>query len=100
MLRLALRLFGLLTLAGAFAALVIDGTRSIAAGEIMLTPLGSTAIWLFPAKFPILQPAVERHLHPWLWDPLLVSLLLTPTFLALGGLGLLLFAAGLLRRRR
>ena len=100
MLRLALRLFGLLTLAGAFAALVIDGTRSIAAGEVMLTPLGSTAIWLFPAKFPILQPAVERHLHPWLWDPLLVSLLLTPTFLALGGLGLLLFAAGLRRRRR
>ena len=100
MIRFLLRFTGFWLLAAGFVALIVDGTRSIAAGEIMLTPLGSTAIWLFPAKFPILQPAVERHLHPWLWDPLLVSLLLTPTFLALGGLGLLLFAAGLRRRRR
>lgn len=31
-----------------------------------------------------LQPAVERYLSPWLWDPLILSLLTTPlTFILL-----------------
>ena len=37
MFRFLLRLIGLLLLAGAFAALVVDGTRSIAAGALALT---------------------------------------------------------------
>lgn len=100
MLRFLSRLIGFCMMAAAFVALVVDGTRSIAAGEFEATPLGATAFWLFPAKFPILQPAVERHLHPWLWDPLLVNLLLAPTWAVLGALGFLLFAVGLRRARR
>jgi hypothetical protein len=100
LLRFLSRLIGFFLLSAAFVALVIDGTRSIAAGEFMATPLGATAFWLFPTKFPILQPAVERHLHPWLWDPLLVNLLLAPGWAILGALGFLLFAAGLRRAPR
>jgi len=97
MLRLLSRFLGFGLLASAFAALVIDGTRSIAAGEVMTTPLGAVAFALFPTKFPLLQPAVERHLHPWLWDPALINLLLAPASALLGGLGSLLFAASLRR---
>ena len=100
MLRFMTRALGLLLLAGAFAALVADGVRSIAGEAWSVTPLGAAAIWLFPKSFPILQPAVERHLHPWLWDPVLLNLFLAPAFVVLGLLGVLLFAIGLRRRER
>ena len=99
MLRLALRIGGFVLLAGAFVALVIDGTRSIAGDAWMATPLGATAFWLFPTKFPILQPAVERHLADWLWDPVLVNFFLLPTWLTLGVGGTLAYAATLRRPR-
>lgn len=99
MFRFVSRIAGFCLLAAAVVALVIDGTRSIAAEEILLTPLGTTAFWLFPSKFPILQPAIERHVHPWLWDPVLVDLFLLPTALVLGVLGVVIFGLSLRRER-
>jgi hypothetical protein len=90
MFRLTVRLIGFLLLAGAFASLVIDGTRSIAGGGLALTPLGQTIFLIFPEKFQGLQPAIEKYAHPLLWDPLMVSLLLLPTWLVVGLLGFLL----------
>ena len=84
-------------MAGGFAALIIDGTRSIAAASLNLTPFGTTAYYMFPKSFPLLQPAVERHLHPWVWDPFLLGLFLAPTFVVLPVLGLLLI--WMVRRR-
>ena len=97
MFRLAFRLAGLAAIALAFALLVKDATRSIAGGEIALTPLGLDAVTLFPAKFALLQPALERNLHPFLWDPVALTLLRLPTWAALAALGGLLFYA--VRRR-
>ncbi len=91
------RLIGLALLAGAFAAAVIDGARSIAASHILFTPLGETLYWAFPNKMPLLQPLIERQIHPLLWDPILLHLLLAPTWAALGVLGLALLYA--LRKR-
>ena len=51
MFRLTFRFLGLLLLAAAFAALVIDGTRSIAGGALSLSALGQTLSWLMPDKF-------------------------------------------------
>ena len=68
MLRFLLRLVGLLSLAGAFAALIVDGTRSVAAGRIALLPLGRTITLVSPDAFVKLHKAVETHL-PALWDP-------------------------------
>ncbi len=80
MIRFVIRTLGLLIVAGGFVALVIDGARTIANGALAFTPLGETAFKAFPASFPILQPAVERHVHPLLWDPVLLNLFLAPTF--------------------
>jgi hypothetical protein len=91
MLRFFFRVVGFLLLAGAFAALVIDGTRSIAGGMLSLTPLGKTIAWLAPEKFERLQPAID-HLNPFLWDPVMVRLLLLPTWLVIGILGTLIMA--------
>lgn len=90
MLRFLVRAVGVLFLAGGFAALVLDGARSIAASSLLLTPLGESCYRLFPRSFALLQPAVERHLHPLVWDPFLYSIFLLPTFLMFGLFGLLL----------
>lgn len=91
MLRLMFRLVGLLCLAVAFAALIVDGTRSIAAGAAAIEPLGRTASALFPDGFAMMHTAIEGH-APYLWDPMLVTLLLLPGWLVLGALGLVLVA--------
>ena len=98
MFRFLVRTIGLILLAAGFAALIIDGTRSIAASKLNVTVFGQTAHYAFPASFPMLQPAVERHIHPLLWDPFLLALFLTPTFIVLSVLGLLLI--WLVRRRQ
>lgn len=89
MLRFLARALGLLLVAAGFVGLVIDGTRSIANGELSLTPLGQVAYTLFPTSFPLIEPAVTRHVHPVLWDPILLNFFLLPAALVavlLGGL--------------
>ncbi len=53
--------------------------------------LGETCFKLFPTTFPLLQPAVERQIHPLLWDPFLLGFFLLPTWLVLTLFGLLFF---------
>ena len=90
MLRLLLRIAGLLTLAAGFVALVVDGTRSIAAGALLLTPFGE----VLTTKLPVIQQAIVRNVHPLLWDPVATDLLRLPIWLvlALGGLFMLWIA--------
>ncbi len=90
MFRFLVRAIGFVFLAGGFAGLVLDGARSIAASSLLATPFGESCHRMFPRSFALLQPAVERHLHPLVWDPFLLSVLLLPTFLVFGVLGLLL----------
>jgi hypothetical protein len=92
MLRFLARFAGLLLLAGGFAALIVDGTRSIAAGMIELTSLGQTIQYIAPAKFDLIEPAVRR-LHPLLWDLILVHLFQLPTWAILAFCGLLVLYA-------
>ncbi|TCT10536.1 hypothetical protein EDC22_10534 [Tepidamorphus gemmatus] len=94
MLRFLARTIGLWLMAGALVALVVDGAKSIAAGSIVTTPLGQLWYDLDPASLNIVQAAIERHVHPGLWDPVILSILLAPTFSVIGILGVLLMLAG------
>lgn len=98
MLRLLIRFLGLVLLAGGFAALIVDGTRSLAGGELRVTPLSEGAADLFPAAMKSVQAAIEQR-FPQLWDPLIATLLLAPLSLTLTGLGGLLIALSQTRRR-
>jgi hypothetical protein len=89
--RLLVRLLGLALLAGAFAAGVIDGAASIAADQLSITPIGRPLYLVFPNKFPLVQAFVERQIHPLLWDPVLVNILMLPTWLVLAVIGVGLF---------
>lgn len=90
MFRLSFRFLALLLLAAAFAALVIDGTRSIAGSAMSLSPMGQTLSWLMPDKFAMLKSALQHALPHVLWDPVMVRVLLMPTWFVLGAIGILL----------
>lgn len=96
MFRLFIRFIGLLLLAGAFAALVVDGTRSLAAGAPALLPLGRTASILLPTGFAKFRSIIETH-APQIWDPVMVTIFLLPTWVVLGAIGL--FFLAVTRRR-
>jgi len=89
MLRLLTRFIGLLLLAGGFIALIVDGTRSIAGGRLLVTSLSKGASELFPALFQGLQTEISEK-SAFLWDPVFTTLLLLPVSVAFGGLGALL----------
>lgn len=99
MLRLGVRAIGLLLLAGAFAAAVIDGARSLADQTLDLTSMGTALGIAFPAKVAML-PALARKIHPLLWDPVLLRILSAPAFADLAVLGFVFMAVSMNYRTR
>ncbi len=99
MLRFLVRVLGLIALAGGFAAAVMDGARSIANSQWAMTRLSATLAQVAPAKIAQL-PALAAKIHPKLWDPVLVHVLMAPTSVALAIVGLILMAIAAPRRKR
>jgi hypothetical protein len=99
MTRFLLRLIGFLTLAAAFIALVLDGTKSIAGNRIVFTPLGQTWTDIHSTSLQLLQAGVTRHVSEWLWDPVLLNILTSPTWLVVGVFGAVLLLLGRKRKR-
>jgi hypothetical protein len=97
MFKFLFRFVGLWLLAGAFVALVIDGTRSITAGRFVIMPLGDAWGAIHPQSIEWLKTLVERDLSPWLWNPVLLYTLNAPLWAMLAVLGLILVLLG--RRR-
>ncbi|TVR09329.1 MAG: hypothetical protein EA385_07310 [Salinarimonadaceae bacterium] len=100
MLRFVLRLAGFLLVAAAFVGLVADGVRTIANAQFTFTPLGQVLFRLFPDHFPVLEPAITRHVHPLLWDPVVLNLMLAPASVVGFALGALLLWLGRARPER
>jgi hypothetical protein len=100
MVRLTLRFFGLFLVATAFAALIVDATRSVASKILVVTELGQTASALAPAKFALLQEVVERRAYPFVYDPILVDFLRLPSFLVIAAIGASFFRLAREPRRK
>ena len=94
MIRLLFRFLGIVLLAAAFAALIIDGTKSIAATSVLYTPTAETARALFPQKFPLLQPFIEHSLHPALWNPVMTNILRLPIWVVIAVFGMICLLLG------
>jgi hypothetical protein len=99
MFRFLARFLGLWLLAGAFVALVIDSTRSIAASRIVLTSVGEAWSVLHGASLEQFRAYVEASFPVWVWDPLTLNLLLAPLWALLGVLGILFALLGRSRAR-
>ena len=94
MIRFLFRFVGFVILAGGFIALIYDGTKSIAGGSLVFTPLGQ--IWnnVHSTSLQLLQPAIERHVSPFLWDPVVLSILTTPAWIVFAIIGAILMLIG------
>jgi hypothetical protein len=104
MIGLLVRLVGLLFLAAALVAIVIDGARSIAVSSVTMTPLGTTWFSISPSSLGAAQAAVQRNVEPvigaWVWNPVIQWILLRPTWLVLGAVAMVLLLFGRRPRRR
>ncbi|MBV9288016.1 MAG: hypothetical protein JO288_09355 [Hyphomicrobiales bacterium] len=96
--RLLARFLGLITLAGAFAAAVLDGARWIANGAFAPTTAGAALGDLAPRAIASARTVVEARLGAWAWDDLVVRGLALPVSLYLTALSALWFV--LSQRRR
>lgn len=92
------RILGLWLLAMAFIALVVDGVKSIAQSGLVLTSLGEGWFSLHPPSLNLTQAIIERYTFPFLWDPILLTIMLLPVWLIFGLFGALFLYIG--RRRR
>ncbi|HEY7084531.1 MAG TPA: hypothetical protein VH519_06910 [Hyphomicrobiaceae bacterium] len=91
-------LAGVLFLIAVIAA-VDDGTRSVAAGAFVSTPLAEHWSKIAPGLLSAAQSAVSRATHPLVWELGMRRVLLVPTWALFAGLGLLFAFAGRRRRR-
>ena len=96
------RFLGLWMIAGALVALVVDGTKTIAASSLTTTPLGYSWYSISPASLiraqEFVQQQVETYVGHWLWDPIVQWILMAPTWAVIGAMGVWLVYIG--RRRR
>lgn len=95
-----LRLVGLVFMAVAVVAAISDGTKSIAQSAYVATPIGQVWFDVSPESLNTAQAAIQRHVLPFLWDPVLQTVLTWPVWAVALPLGLLFLWLGSRRRRR
>ena len=91
------RLIGWIALLAGAAVLVRDLLVWIDTKHWAPIALGQLWYQLNRSSLNLVQAGVQRYIHPFLWDPIIVSILLCWAFLVLMGLGALLLV--LFRRR-
>ena|SRR5918995_1058213 len=100
MLRLLFRLLAMLALAVAVIMAVLDATRTIAAEQLVLTPLATSWTTVSPDTLDAARSFVQSRMHPLFWDPVMVRILDLPGFVVFAALALLFHAIGRRPRRR
>jgi hypothetical protein len=96
--RFVFRFIGFFVLAAAFVALLYDGTKTIAADQISITPLEQIWAYLDATSLQRLKDAVSQSASVWVWDSLFATVLTAPAALVLAVLGALLMLIG--RKKR
>ena len=94
MFRFLFRLLAMVALAVAVIMAVLDATRTIAAEQLVLTPLGTSWMNASPDTLDATRTFVQASLHPLVWDPALVWILDLPGFAVFGVVAFLFYAIG------
>lgn len=99
MIRFIFRFFGLWILAAAFIFLIYDGTKSIAdRTDFFITKTSDVWSAIHQNSLAGLQSLVQQA-APWLWDPVVVTILAQPAWLVLAVIGILLIVIGRKKKR-
>ena len=81
-------------------ALVYDGIKSLGNdGSVVVTALGKHWFQFHPTSLNGLQAGVERYIAVWLWDPVLIAVLQSPTWVVCFVIAILLYWMGRKRQR-
>ena len=94
------RIIGWLFIVIALVALGADIVGSLASRSIDVTPLGKQWFEIHRGSIGLAQAAIQRYVLPELWDPVIVTVLLWPTFAVFAVLGMILAYLFRYRRRR
>ena len=94
-----LRIFGVWLLLLAMVAAVVDATKSLAGGGAwVVTPMGEQWRTLNADSLAATKTWVETTLGPFIWDPVMTTILHAPTWVVFGILGVLLYWLGQKRK--
>jgi hypothetical protein len=94
-----LRIFGVWLLLLAMVAAVVDATKSLAGGGAwVVTPMGEQWQALSPETLRDAKAGIETNVGPFLWDPVMTTILHAPTWVVFGILGVLLYWLGQKRK--
>ena len=86
------RLIGWIVFLAGLAVLARDGFVWIETKQWAPIALGQLWYNLSPSSLNLVQAVVQRYIHPFLWDPIIVTILLCWAFAVLMALGLLILA--------
>ena len=99
MIRFLFRFLALVALSVAVIMAVLDATRTLAASELVITPLGESWAATLPDLLALTEQNVRHYVHPLAWDPVALFILRLPGFAVFGVLALGLYAIGHKRER-
>ncbi len=94
-----LRLLGLWLFLFALVCLAIDGTKSLAAEELIITSLEEMWIQLHSVSFEALQTLIQANLYEFVQDPILAFIFSLPVWAIFAVLGTFLYWLGKKRIR-
>jgi hypothetical protein len=86
------RLIGWLLFLAGLAVLARDAFAWIETKQWAPIALGQLWFYLNRSSLNLVQAVVQRYIHPYLWDPIIVTILLWWAFAVLMVLGLLILA--------
>ncbi|MGH6866814.1 MAG: hypothetical protein ACREDO_11755 [Methyloceanibacter sp.] len=96
---LIVRILGVWLLLLAMVAAVVDATKSLAGGGAwVVTPMGVQWSQLAPDTLTATKAWIETTASPFLWDPVIVTILQAPTWVVFGILGVFLYWLGQKRK--
>ena len=94
-----LRIFGVWLLLLAMVAAVVDATKSLAGGVAwVVTPMGEQWQTLNADSLTATKSWIETSVSPFVWDPVMTTVLHAPTWVVFGILGVLLYWLGQKRK--
>ena len=88
--RLLVVVIGWILLALGVAILCHDLVKWILSGVFEVIDVGLFWFLVHPDSLKLAEPAIARHIHPFLWHPVMSSILLAPAFVIFAVPGVIL----------
>ena len=94
------RILGYLLAIIAVAAAGYEAWQSVGNGSWKIIALGELWFTLDAQSLSVSQAGIQRYVAPWLWEPVITTILLWPGWAVFGGPAVLLMWVGRKRKKR